>query len=90
MREPLKTFFSTTLVRRLADDIARVHPGFSVRAFMKDACRELDALELLAPGFCDEEGMTIGETSPAPKAQLKLADRQSVTTFRRARPLRAP
>jgi 3-methyladenine DNA glycosylase AlkC len=50
MGEPLKTFFSTTLARRLADDIARVHPGFPVRAFMKDACRELDGLELLARG----------------------------------------
>jgi hypothetical protein len=42
--EPLKTFFSSALVRRLAQDIARVHPGFPVRAFTKDACRGLDAL----------------------------------------------
>jgi 3-methyladenine DNA glycosylase AlkC len=48
--EPLKTFFSTALVRRLAGDIARVHPGFPVRDFSRDACRGLDALELLARG----------------------------------------
>ena len=48
--EPLKTFFSSALVRRLAGDIARVHPGFPVRAFTNDACRGLDALELLDRG----------------------------------------
>jgi 3-methyladenine DNA glycosylase AlkC len=48
--EPLKTFFSVALVRRLARDIAREHPGFSVRAFTNDACRGLDALELLDRG----------------------------------------
>jgi 3-methyladenine DNA glycosylase AlkC len=45
--EPLKTFFSSALVRRLARDIARVHSGFQVRAFTNDACRGLDGLELL-------------------------------------------
>jgi 3-methyladenine DNA glycosylase AlkC len=48
--EPLKTFFSSALVRRLAGDIARVHPGFPVRAFTNDAGRGLDALELLERG----------------------------------------
>jgi 3-methyladenine DNA glycosylase AlkC len=48
MGEPLKTFFSSTLVRRLAGDITRMHPSFPVRAFTNDACRGLDALELLA------------------------------------------
>jgi 3-methyladenine DNA glycosylase AlkC len=48
--DALKTFFSHALVRRLADDIARVHPGFPVRAFSKDACRGLDGLELLDRG----------------------------------------
>jgi 3-methyladenine DNA glycosylase AlkC len=48
--EPLKTFFSKALVRRLAGDIARVHPGFPVRDFTNDACRGLDALELLDRG----------------------------------------
>ena len=50
MAEPLKTFFSNELVRRLARDIARVHAGFPVRAFTNDACRGLDALELLDRG----------------------------------------
>jgi 3-methyladenine DNA glycosylase AlkC len=48
--ESLKTFFSRALVRRLARDIARVHPGFPIRAFTSDACRGLDALELLDRG----------------------------------------
>jgi 3-methyladenine DNA glycosylase AlkC len=48
--ESLKTFFSTALVRRLAGDISRVHPGFPVRAFTNDACRGLDELELLDRG----------------------------------------
>jgi 3-methyladenine DNA glycosylase AlkC len=47
MGEPLKTFFSPALVRRLARDIARVHPAFPIQAFTNDACRGLDALELL-------------------------------------------
>ena len=47
MGEPLKTFFSTELVRRLAADVARVHPSFPVRAFTRDACEGLDARELL-------------------------------------------
>jgi 3-methyladenine DNA glycosylase AlkC len=50
MGEPLKTFFSSALVRRLASDIACVHPGFPIRAFTNDACRGLDALELLDRG----------------------------------------
>ena len=50
MGEPLKTFFSGALVRRLARDIARVHRGFPVRAFTNDAGRGLDALELLDRG----------------------------------------
>lgn len=47
MGEPLKTFFSGALVRRLARDVARAHPRFPGRAFIKDACRGLDDLELL-------------------------------------------
>ena len=50
MGEPLKTFFSRALVRRLARDVARVHLDFPVRAFTNDACRGLDALELLDRG----------------------------------------
>ena len=39
MAEALKTFFSGALVRRLARDIARVHPGFPVRAFTNGKSR---------------------------------------------------
>jgi 3-methyladenine DNA glycosylase AlkC len=50
MGEALKTFFSPTLVRRLASDIARAHSGFPVRAFTSDVCRGLNALELVDRG----------------------------------------
>ena len=50
MGDSLKTFFSSALVRRLGGDIARAHPEFPVRAFTNDACRGLDALELLDRG----------------------------------------
>lgn len=50
MAEPLKTFFSPALVRRLAADIERVEPAFSSRAFVRQATTGLEALELLARG----------------------------------------
>lgn len=50
MAEQLKTFFSPTLVRRLAADIRRVHQPFDERAFVKAATTGLDALELLDRG----------------------------------------
>jgi hypothetical protein len=50
MGEALKTFFSPALVRRLAADLARVHPGFPTRAFVADATAGLEALELVARG----------------------------------------
>ena len=50
MAEPLKTFFSPALVRRLAGDIERVHPAFPSRAFIRDATKGLDDLELLDRG----------------------------------------
>ena len=50
MAEPLKTFFSPALVRRLAGDIERVHPSFPSRAFIRDATKGLDELELLDRG----------------------------------------
>jgi 3-methyladenine DNA glycosylase AlkC len=46
----LKSFFSPSLVRRLGADLARVHPTFPERAFVKQACAGLDALELLDRG----------------------------------------
>ena len=50
MAEALKAFFSPSLVRRLAADLARAHPPFRVNPFVKDACNGLDALELLDRG----------------------------------------
>lgn len=50
MAEALKTFFSRDLVRRMAAEIARVHPAFDVAAFVASATRGLDALELLDRG----------------------------------------
>lgn len=50
MAEALKTFFSPTLVRRIAHAIIAVDPSFRADAFVEDACRGLDALELLARG----------------------------------------
>ncbi len=50
MAASLKTFFSPALVARLAADIARVHPDFPVRAFVKEVCKDLQSLELLARG----------------------------------------
>src|SRR5688500_19035039 len=47
MAEPLKTFFSPALVRRLAADLERVEPTFSSRAFVRQATNGLDELELL-------------------------------------------
>jgi 3-methyladenine DNA glycosylase AlkC len=50
MGEPLKTFFSPALVRRLANDLTRVEATFPARAFIADACTGLDELELLDRG----------------------------------------
>ena len=50
MAEPLKTFFSAALVRRMAGDIERVYPAFPSRAFIRDATNGLDDLELLDRG----------------------------------------
>ena len=47
MAEPLKTFFSPALVRRLAADVARVHASFPVDAFVTQASQGLGDLELL-------------------------------------------
>lgn len=46
----LKTFFSRDLVRRLAKDVARVHPAFPSRAFVAQASTGLEDLELLDRG----------------------------------------
>ena len=46
----MKRFFSPALIRRLAADVARAQAGFPRDAFVRDACRGLDRLELLARG----------------------------------------
>ena len=50
MADTLKTFFSPELVRRLAKDLARAHPAFPERAFVRGATTGLDELELLDRG----------------------------------------
>lgn len=50
MADTLKGFFSPSLVRRLASDIARVYPEFPERAFIRNACAGLEDLELLDRG----------------------------------------
>src|SRR5688500_15900716 len=50
MAGELKAFFSPALVRRLAGEVARVHPAFPTRSFVHQACAGLDDLELLDRG----------------------------------------
>lgn len=50
MADTLKGFFSPSLVRRLAGEIARVHPAFPERAFIRSATSGLEELELLDRG----------------------------------------
>lgn len=47
MAEPLKSFFSPELVRRLARGIARVEPQFPSRAFVRRATAGLSEMELI-------------------------------------------
>lgn len=48
MAEPLKTFFSRALVEQIAKTIQGVSPPFPAKAFVRDASRGLEDLELLA------------------------------------------
>ena len=50
MPEPLKNFFSPTIVTQLAEDLTRAHPSFPRRAFVRAATAGLADLELLARG----------------------------------------
>lgn len=47
MPEPLKDVFSSSLVRRLADEIASAEPSFPVATFVDQAVDGLEALELM-------------------------------------------
>jgi len=68
MAPSLKTFFSPSLVRRLAADITRVHPSFLEQAFVKQACRGLDRLELLDRGRQIARAMAAHLPEPYPDA----------------------
>lgn len=48
MAETLKSFFSPSLVRRLAGTLEDAHPAFGAKEFIKQATHGLDDLELLA------------------------------------------
>ncbi len=50
MGDTLKGFFSPALVRRMGREIARVHPPFPERAFVRSATAGLEELELLDRG----------------------------------------
>lgn len=47
MAEPLKTFFSPSLVKRLATDVGRCDPRFAVDAFASEASSGLESMELM-------------------------------------------
>lgn len=50
MAEPLKTQFGAAIPRRLSDEITRAYPTFKRDAFLRDALRGFDDLELLDRG----------------------------------------
>jgi len=50
MSEPLKKFFSPALVGSLARDLVRAEPSFPADAFIAQATKGLDRLELIARG----------------------------------------
>jgi 3-methyladenine DNA glycosylase AlkC len=50
MADALKTFFSRGLVRRLGLELKRAEPGFALSAFVAQATKGLDELELLDRG----------------------------------------
>ena len=63
MAEPLKSFFSPELVRRLADDVAAVHPPFPKWDFVRRATDGLAELELLDRGR--QIAAALGDCLPA-------------------------
>jgi 3-methyladenine DNA glycosylase AlkC len=68
MASSLKTFFSPSLVRRLAADITRVHPSFPEQTFVKQACAGLSRLELLDRGRQIARAMAAHLPEPYPDA----------------------
>ncbi|MCK6438854.1 MAG: DNA alkylation repair protein [Planctomycetes bacterium] len=68
MAEPLKSFFSPELVKRLAASIARVEPSFPARAFVRQASKGLDQLELLDRGKHISQALAAHLPQDYPKA----------------------
>src|SRR5688500_9192070 len=68
MADPLKTFFSPHLVRRLAADVQRAHVEFPVRAFVQQACQDLEELELLDRGKHIARALAAHLPAPYPAA----------------------
>lgn len=50
MGEPLKNRYGPEIPRRIARDVARVHPAFPARAFLSEVLDGYDALELMPRG----------------------------------------
>ncbi len=85
MGEPLKTFFSPALGRRLAADVARVHAGFRTDAFVKQASAGLDRLELLPRARHIAQALARNLPAPYPAAievlgQIEGLKRRSVSS----------
>ena len=72
MADSLKTFFSPALVRRLAADLARTHPAFPVEAFVAQATRGLNRLELLDRSRHITRALAVHLPTPYPKAVAVL------------------
>src|SRR5688572_8459963 len=51
MAEPLKNHLNRSVVQWIARDLARAHPTFSERAFVRECALGLDELELTARGW---------------------------------------
>jgi 3-methyladenine DNA glycosylase AlkC len=66
--DPLKTFFSPALVRRLAGDLVRAHRAFPVEKFVAHASAGLDALELLDRGRHIARALAAHLPAPYPAA----------------------
>ena len=74
MAEPLKTFFSRQLVRRLAADLARADPAFPASRFVRDASTRLESLELLDRGRHIARAMATWLPSSYPDAVALLLE----------------
>lgn len=78
MAEPLKRFFAKPMVERLAATIVHVHPAFDARAFVRDAVRGLDALELMPRGRHIMRALA-AHLPPEPEAAIDVLVRSLAT-----------